>query len=247
MWDQALRIAGVLGLSGLTIAATVGAVYVLFKHLGSKWLDAKFAERLADYQHRQNQEIERLKGDLARLLDRTTRLHSQEFEVLPKAWEYLGRAVGSVGSCVSALKTYPNVTWLNAPELERVIADQPKMSEHEKEKVRVLQGQPRQDEFSKIIDIHRFQEASDDLREFHNFIVTKGIFLDPVLSVRFKDISAAMWSVLEDYRWKQFEASSEMSWTQIRDGWQKVDSARDDLQNAVVARLWAGTSNEVTV
>jgi hypothetical protein len=246
MWDQALRIVGVLGLGGVTIAGAVGIAYALFKHLGSKWLDAKFAERLADYQHRQNQEIERLKGDLARLLDRTTRLHSQEFEVLPKAWEFLGRAMGSVGSCVSAIKSYPDVAWLNAAELEATLADQPKMSEHEKGKVRSLEGRQRQDEFSQIIDIHRYRQAADDLMEFHNFVVTKGIFLDPALSVRFTELSSAMWTVFEDYKWKRFEAATEISWTQIRDGWHKVDSDRNELKTAVVARLWAGSSQELT-
>jgi hypothetical protein len=242
MLDQALRIVGVLGLGGLTVAATVAAAYALFKRLGAQWLDAKFAERLADYQHRQNQEIERLRGDIARLLDRTTRLHSQEFEVLPQAWELLGRAVGSVGSCVSALKQYPDVKWLTPEELERIFDSQPLMAEFEKQKVRERTHQERQDEFTEILDLHRYRQASDDLRDFHNFIVTKGIFLEPDLSAQFDELSAKLWSVLHDYRFKHFEKSKSPSWTEIRDGWKKADETRASLKAAVVARLWSDPS-----
>ncbi|WP_312083875.1 hypothetical protein [Brevundimonas sp.] len=245
MWDQALRIAGVLGLGGVTIAGAVAVAYALFKHLGSKWLDAKFAERLVDYQHRQNQEIERLRGEIARLLDRTTRLHSQEFEVLPKAWELLGHTVGSVGTCVSALKSYADVTWLNGAELERVLNNQPKMAEFEKETVRELEGQARQKKFGEIQDEHQFRQASDDLMAFHNYIVTKGIFLEPVLSAQFDELSNALWRVLQDYRFRQFEGSTTPTWTEIRDGWTKADEKRASLKEAVISRLWA--ANQATV
>lgn len=241
IWELIVKVAGYAGLVGVTLAGLAGAAYLLFKHLGAKWLDAKFAERLADYQHRQNQEIERLRGDIARLLDRTTRLHSQEFEVLPRAWELLGHAVGSVGACVSALKSYPNVTWLNGPELDRVLENQPKMAEFERDKVKELEGQPRQKEFGEILDQHQFRQASDDLMAFHNFIVTKGIFLEPVLSTKFDELSSALWSVLQDYRFRQFEKSTTPTWTEIRDGWKKADETRANLQAAVIARLWTGT------
>lgn len=242
IWEMVVRIAGYAGLIGVTLVGLATATYLLFKHLGAKWLDAKFAESLADYQHRQNQEIERLKGEIARLLDRTARLHSAEFEVLPRAWELLGEANGAVGSTVSALKSYSDVTWLNLDELNRVL-DQPFIAEFERDRIRALEGRKRQEAFTEIIEVHRYSEASDALRTFNNFIVTKGIFLEPSLSQRFDEIAKALYSVLDDYRFRHFEKSDTPTWTEIRQAWKNVDDLRNALKAAVIARLWANTES----
>lgn len=238
MLDQALRISGALGLSGLTIAGIIFFAWQTFKHLGAKWLDEKFAERLADYKHRQSQEIEHLRGEIARLLDRTTRLHSAEFEVLPRAWELLGGAFGEIGSCISAIKSYANVTWLNSEELEAAL-DQPFLREFEKSNIRKLSGNDRQKEYSEIIDYHRYREASNLWIEFNNFVITKGIFLEPGISKQFDEISKRLLGILDDYQFKRFEKNTELGWTEIRNSWKEIDALRATLKEAVVARLWS--------
>ena len=72
-----------LGL-GITATAMVAAAYAFFQFLGRRWLEARFAERLEKFKHDQNQEIERLRYRINALMDRTTKLHQHEFEVLPK-------------------------------------------------------------------------------------------------------------------------------------------------------------------
>jgi hypothetical protein len=68
-------------------SGTIGAIaFGLFKVLGEKWLNAKFEERLAEYKHAQQKEIEQLRFRINSLMDRTTKLHQHEFEVLPEAW-----------------------------------------------------------------------------------------------------------------------------------------------------------------
>jgi hypothetical protein len=71
-----------LGL-GITATAMVAAAYAFFQFLGRRWLEARFAERLEKFKHDQNQEIERLRYRINALMDRTTKLHQHEFEVLP--------------------------------------------------------------------------------------------------------------------------------------------------------------------
>jgi hypothetical protein len=72
---------GTLLASGIVSA---GALFALFKIFGEKWLDAKFEQRLAKYKHEHDQEIERLRGRINALMDRTIKLHQHEFETLPQ-------------------------------------------------------------------------------------------------------------------------------------------------------------------
>jgi hypothetical protein len=71
----------------------------LFKVLGEKWLNAKFEERLAQYKHAQQKEIEQLRFRINSLMDRTTKLHQHEFDVLPEAWSRLMRLGRQTQSC----------------------------------------------------------------------------------------------------------------------------------------------------
>jgi hypothetical protein len=87
--------------------AVAGFALWLFKLFGEKWLSNRFAERLAAFQHEQVKEIERLRFDISKMLDRTSKLHDHEFEVLPKAWELLTKSYYTTGSIVASFQSYP--------------------------------------------------------------------------------------------------------------------------------------------
>src|ERR1700674_4226477 len=91
------------------IGAVVGAAYLFFKFLGEKWLTAKFDERLAAYKHAQQRELEELKGKINALMDRTTKLHQREFEVLPEVWGRLVEARGRIGLAISSFHQTPDL------------------------------------------------------------------------------------------------------------------------------------------
>lgn len=86
MLEELLKAIGLLVVAagGLTAIA-----YAIFKNLGEKWLDARFDERLAAYKHEQQKELEQVRFKITALLDRATKLHQREFEVLPEAWSLL--------------------------------------------------------------------------------------------------------------------------------------------------------------
>ena|SRR5215207_8611448 len=88
------------------ILATIGAALVgfglsgaiafaLFKFRGERWVNAKFEERLAAYRPEQQKEIENFKFNINKLMDRATKLHQREFEVLPEIWSKLNDAFGA--------------------------------------------------------------------------------------------------------------------------------------------------------
>src|SRR5688572_16053484 len=111
MMDALLRAAGVAGIGAVVVAAIAGIVWQFFKWFGAKWIEAKFAKSLETFRHQQAQEIERLRGQIAALLDRATKLHQAEFDTLPKIWELAGKAYGATGSMVAAIQSYSDVKW----------------------------------------------------------------------------------------------------------------------------------------
>jgi hypothetical protein len=74
----------VFGIIGVCTLGAVIVSYLIFKYLGSKWLDGRFAERLEAFKHRQTLEVENAKYEFSRWLDRSAKLHQNEFTGIGK-------------------------------------------------------------------------------------------------------------------------------------------------------------------
>ncbi|PZS77531.1 hypothetical protein A7X84_02470 [Stenotrophomonas maltophilia] len=97
-------------------------VYASLKHFASSWLEDKFKSRLQEMVHDQNKEIERLKSELTRTFDRVTRLHQQEFEILPLVWDEVHEAFWQAAALVSSFQSYPDLNSMTPAHLEEFIA-----------------------------------------------------------------------------------------------------------------------------
>ncbi|MGR9345555.1 hypothetical protein ACU8NW_13200 [Rhizobium leguminosarum] len=82
-WDWSRSALALFSVAGISIMGLVAAAYALFKFLGEKWLNQKFAEQLEAYKSEQARELERLRHKINGVFDRTKRLHDREYEVLP--------------------------------------------------------------------------------------------------------------------------------------------------------------------
>lgn len=89
---------------GLTVGIAVGVAWRVFKSAGEKWLSSKFAERLEELKHVHQRELERLKLTINTSFDRTTKLHNQEFSVLPELWAKCNKAYAHVGDFTSPMQ-----------------------------------------------------------------------------------------------------------------------------------------------
>lgn len=58
----------------------------LFRYLGGKWLDDRFASRLEMLRHENAKDTERLKRVMSQQLDRATKLSQREFDALSDLW-----------------------------------------------------------------------------------------------------------------------------------------------------------------
>src|SRR5215217_7738021 len=107
---------------GLTVAVAVSAAFAIFKLLGSHWMEAQFSKRLEEVKHGQNQELERLRYRINALMDRTSKLHQHEFEVLPELWHKLGIAYTSTKHFTSRILKQHDLNNMSYGELADFLA-----------------------------------------------------------------------------------------------------------------------------
>ena len=89
---QILKWVGGFSLTTISFAGIWALATHMSKRFGEKWLDSKFDEKLQALRHAHDKELEDLRFKIATLLDRATKLHSREFEVLPESWSRLNDA-----------------------------------------------------------------------------------------------------------------------------------------------------------
>lgn len=139
---------------GVTATVAVTAAYGVFKLLGTKWIDTRFAQRLETFKHEQNQEIERLRFRINALMDRTTKLHQHEFEVLPEVWNKLDIAFAQVRSFTSRLTSYPDLEQMGPAQYAEFLATSA-VPEWQKEELRRWDRGHRNERYQEIVFWHR--------------------------------------------------------------------------------------------
>jgi len=183
------------GIGALIVGSgTIGAIaFGLFKVLGEKWLNAKFEERLAEYKHAQQKEIEQLRFRINTLMDRTTKLHQHEFDVLPEAWSRLNDAFGHTGAVVSPVQTYPDLNRMSEDHVNEYLK---KTALQEWEKAELMTQTDRTEFFRKRIFWYRLSDARAACREHHTYLKKSGIFIPADVRDKFYELDTLMWDAL---------------------------------------------------
>jgi hypothetical protein len=191
MIDQLLQYIGQLVLYG---GGAVAIAYAAFRTLTVKWLDNRFAERLASYKHAQAKEIEELRFQINSLFDRLTKLHQKEFEVLPEAWARLYDAYWKAASFLACVRSYPDLDKMTEAHRNEFIQSC-KLLEWQKAEVR--EAANKGDCYQKFITWHEFADAQEAAIESHTYVQTNGIFLTQEMRDQFNRVDDLIWKALK--------------------------------------------------
>jgi hypothetical protein len=172
--------------------ATVLA-FGLFRLLGRKWIEGKFAERLEAYKHAQNKELEDVRFKINSIFNRLVKLHDKEFEVLPVAWGNLNEARQAILGCMSGFRQDPDLDALSSEELEEFLSWRERLTEADKTRIR--QSAKKLDEYIKINRWVQIGVAREAFSEFHSHIVKNRIFLDQKIREKFDRADNVMWKI----------------------------------------------------
>jgi hypothetical protein len=179
--EQLLAAAGaiILGGGGLSLIA-----FGIFKWLGEKCLTSKFEEKLAPYKHAQQKELEQLRFRINSLMDRTTKLHQREFDIVPEAWSLLVEAHNTVLSLVASLQQYPDVNRMNASQLDEFVKDS-FLTEWQKNELKLAPDKLKY--YQKALFWHRLGKGKAACRDEHVHLLKNGIFMSDDLECEIQE------------------------------------------------------------
>lgn len=242
MWEWLKSAFAVLGVGGVTIGGAAAAAYGLFKWLGERWIDNKFEKQMEAYKTEQARELERLRHKINGVFDRTLRLHSKEYEVLPDLWGRLVEAHGWAWGYVSPFQQYADVMRMSDEELDEFLKDKKFSNAHKRD---IATAHDKQQKYTEVFERYRCAEVMDKIRDFNVSFRKTGIFVKP-------DIKADMGALIDIIRGAvtehqmNFEMKPNPRW---RSEYKKLQTAGNELfekiELAVANRLWDSTTTDV--
>lgn len=140
LFELTKSVAAIFGILGVTVVAAAVAAYWAFKIFAKGWIQRLFDRDLEELRAAKGQELERLRADISRLMDRATKFHEREYEVLPEAWGLLNTAHGAVFEAVSSFQQYPDFNKMTNAELEDYI-EVSDLMKHQKDILRKFRRQ----------------------------------------------------------------------------------------------------------
>lgn len=167
--------------------------YAIFRFLGEKWIESKFAAQLEHVRHAHAKELHELRKKLDGELNRIVKIQDREFSVLPEAWVHLQDALVATSIIVSLSRQYPDLSRMSPERLEE-FASTSRLTKVHREELR--KSNDKNKYYQDIIFWYDLHAAKEAYRAFHTFINKNSIFLRPELKCAFLKIDSIMWDAL---------------------------------------------------
>jgi hypothetical protein len=234
-----LQYAGFIGIT--TISVAVGA-FALFKWLGGKWLENKFAERLQNLKSEQDQAIRMVQSTIDREVHRAKKLYDNEFTALSESWRLLRAAYDRSASTMGSMNT--NVSRMSHEELDRHLVKRG-MEAWQRNELQTMAGDERQNEYWRWSEWQRAVECDKYWRECRQQIDATSIFFPAGFTEKFRAINEMISASntefeerIRHYKVPQYREAFdpfELTKKLHKEGRIKMD----ELEGAVRDRLWS--------
>ena len=227
----------VLGGGGVAVG------FALFKFLGEKWLDGKFAERLQTLKAAQDEQFRHVQSFIDREIHRARKLYDREFETLSEAWKLFCASYNN--GLATGTDMYPQLLRYSKAELSDFL-DTTAMRSFEKEEVLGMDSERWTEHFRRWSNFQRLRSYWDVRRTFTDFLSANAIFWSPGIKEKFVALDALigvsiaeMQQRLELTEYHSFDAATKLH----RDG----PVLKAQLEDVIQQRLWSSNSGKVGV
>lgn len=184
------------GFGTIFFGGATALAYWAFKLFGDKWLTAQFSQRLEEYKHSQQKELEDIRFESNKLMDRTTKLHQHEFDVLPEAWALLVDAYGITVGATSSIQRYTTIDLMNETRLDAFLEDSP-LLDWEVEELKITDD--KLDYYQTSIDRHKLVNVINVVGKFNAYRLKYGIFMLPNIQEDFEQMGDLLYRAQLEY------------------------------------------------
>ncbi|MDJ0946494.1 MAG: hypothetical protein QNJ30_23835 [Kiloniellales bacterium] len=225
-----------IGAIVLSATSIVGVAYWLFRLFSDKWLTAKFAERLEVHKHAQQKELENIRFEINKLMDRTVKLHQREYDALPEAWSLLVDAHGITKAAISPLQKFPDVSRMNQAQLDLLLSES-SLPKWEVAELKVAKDKNRY--YQDAQNWHMTTNALDAAQKFHIFRLKNRIFLLPQINKKLEMIDDLIFKAIVE---RQLQLQEE-SYPKKNEARQKLEDEGEEIMKELAIdiqdRLWS--------
>ena len=176
---------------------------------------------------------------MSTLLDRATKLHQREFEVLPEAWAKLSDAYWKASALVAPFKELPDLNRMSGPQREDFI-EKSRLQEWQKAEVRVAADVSAK--YNEMNAWYILGDAKKACTDSSRYLGVQGIFIEPQLRKKMDRLNQLIWNALiEDETNKQHDMRDRDQAGALR---AEGTQLRDELETAIHQRIWPATKVE---
>ncbi|GGJ35518.1 hypothetical protein [Neoroseomonas lacus] len=169
---------------GVSAAAALTVAWAAVKFLGKSWVEHHFKQELEELKLGHNKQIERLKLDLDILRSRISKLHDQEFTVLPEVWSKMAAALSTMIAASDPQRPYANTIGMNDGELNEYL-ETTRLLAWEKGEIRNFprdEQKGREAKLHNMLDWANYSKARQLAEEFRSFLQSRRIFMSDELT-----------------------------------------------------------------
>lgn len=175
-----------LGAKLILAGGGIGAIaYGFFKFFGSKWLEAKFAERLQNLKAEQDQAIRLVQSTIDREMHRAKKLYDSEFASLTETWRLLRVAYDMSASTIAS--STAQVDKMSDEELDRHLQRRG-MEEWKQKETKALTGEARLDDYYKWSQWERYLTCDKAWSALRSSIDSNSIFFPKGFTEKFRQV-----------------------------------------------------------
>jgi hypothetical protein len=164
--------------------ALTAFVVLLPTKLAEKYLGFHFDQKLEGLKDQQNQQIEKLKEQLAHFSDRGKRSNEMEFAAIKLVWERFVEAYLATTTCALAFVEHPDFTRMSDADKEAFISESD-FSERDKDRLRRTADQNK--EYVAIVTWQQIARAGREQHEARLLLRKQRIFMPKELSDQFME------------------------------------------------------------
>lgn len=232
MIDTLMRYLGEIVLFG---GGGVAIGFALFKVLGQKWLEARFAELLEKLKTAQDEQVRHIQSSIDREIHRARKLYDREFETLPEAWKLL--CVSFSNGMASGMEQYPNLSQYTQHELENVLSTTT-MAGFERAEMVALNPSQWTNHYRRWANHQRLGTYKKARWAFTEYLDTNAIFFSAGIKEKFLAIDeliglavAEMEMRLDHPQFNEFNHASKLSL--------EGNPRKAELETIIQKRLWS--------